>query len=261
MIFDPFGDFQERGYLRNFAAEKDTEIVKRLEHAAFISGIDDAFSFLNGKTRIAYNDVLEVHRILFDAVYPWAGQDRLQTAPDLAISRGDVLFARPQDISRAVEYGLGLARDPDTMAAKPGEILGYLAYGHPFLDGNGRALMVVHTALAERAGISIDWARTDKTDYLYALTRELDAPGKGELDGYLRPFTSQAIGHTQLARHLLDTKGLGSSSHALDASEIAGSVNDPALQARYEQQELKRAVSSERSRVERDRDDSDERSR
>ena len=62
------------------------------------------------------------------------------------------------------------------MAAKPGEVMGYFAYGHPFLDGNGRTIMVVHAELAERAGISIDWSATTKIGYLDALTQEIERP-------------------------------------------------------------------------------------
>jgi fido (protein-threonine AMPylation protein) len=46
------------------------------------------------------------------------------------------------------------------MKARPGQIMGYLAYGHPFLDGYGRTIMTVHSALAQRAGFSIDWTAT-----------------------------------------------------------------------------------------------------
>ena len=56
MTFDPFGDFETQGYLRNLAKVK----------------------------RLTYIGLLETHRILFEAVYPWAGQDRGKTAPDLA---------------------------------------------------------------------------------------------------------------------------------------------------------------------------------
>ena len=69
--------------------------------------------------------------------------------------------------------------------------MGYLAYGHPFPDGNGRTNMVVHTELAQRAGISIDWASTSKTAYLTALTKEIEKPGAGLLDAYLKPFISR----------------------------------------------------------------------
>jgi cell filamentation protein len=94
------------------------------------------------------------------------------------------------------------------MASKPGEVMGYLAYGHPFLDGNGRTIMTVHAELAQRAGISLDWAATDKMDYLTALTRELDKPGKGHLDAYLKPFIGLAVGHDRLASHVTHTPAL-----------------------------------------------------
>ncbi len=42
MTFDPFGDFETRGYLRNFEKESDLAIVKRLEHVSFLTAIDDA---------------------------------------------------------------------------------------------------------------------------------------------------------------------------------------------------------------------------
>jgi cell filamentation protein len=86
VTFDPFGDFKTRGYLRNLANEKDLEIVRRLEHTSFITGIDAAFDRFAAMKRLLYQDVLETHKILFEAVYPWAGQDRLVTAPDLAVS-------------------------------------------------------------------------------------------------------------------------------------------------------------------------------
>jgi cell filamentation protein len=72
------------------------------------------------------------------------------------------LFAHPADAQRAVEYGLQLGSDPAVMKQRPGEVMGYLAYGHPFLDGNGRTIMVVHVVMAERAGISIDWSATTR---------------------------------------------------------------------------------------------------
>jgi cell filamentation protein len=184
VIFDPFGDFETRGYLRNFAGEKDFDIVRRLEHSSFTTGIDDAFRRLSQIKRLSYENVLKTHKVLFEAIYPWAGQDRTQTAPDIAVMKGDVLFAHPQDIRKAVDTALENGQDTKFMAAKPGEVMGYLAYGHPFLDGNGRTIMVVHSVLAQRAGFSIAWAATGKSDYLDALTRELDSPGKGLLDAY-----------------------------------------------------------------------------
>lgn len=36
MAFDPFNDFETRGYLRNHAGAKDPGVVRRLEHNVFI---------------------------------------------------------------------------------------------------------------------------------------------------------------------------------------------------------------------------------
>jgi cell filamentation protein len=237
VTFDPFGDFETQGYLRNLAREKDPDIVRRLEHSSFATGIDAALERLAKIKRLSYSDVLETHRILFEAVYPWAGQDRLTSAPDLAISKGPILFARPEDIQRAAEFALKHGQDKKFMATKPGEIIGHLAYAHPFLDGNGRAIMVVHAILAQRAGISIDWAATGKVDYLSALTKELDDPGKGHLDAYLKPFIRKATCDDRLADEIAQAPGLDGND---EQNEVLGRTSDPALKARYEQQELKR---------------------
>jgi len=235
VTFDPFGDFETRGYLRNSAGEKDTAIVRRLEHTSFTTGIDDAFARLAKKKQLTYADVLDTHKILFEAVYPWAGHDRATTSPDIAVSRGAVLFAHPKSIQNAIEHGLKLGNDPKAMRGRPGEVMGYLAYGHPFLDGNGRTIMVIHAVLAQRAAFSIDWAATDKNAYLDALTRELDDPGKGILDAYLKPYMRPAVDN--LSDHVAAAKGLDGGAGQADT--VYGRNDDPAVQAQYMQQQFK----------------------
>ena len=44
MPFDPFGDFETRGTLRNLAVEKDPERVRRLEHHAFAANVMTALA-------------------------------------------------------------------------------------------------------------------------------------------------------------------------------------------------------------------------
>jgi cell filamentation protein len=237
VTFDPFSDFETRGYLRNMFGEKDPEIIRHLEHSSFVAGVDQAFERLARVDQLSYRDVLETHKILFGDLYPWAGQDRSQTTPDVAISKGSVLFAHPNDTRIAVDHALRMGEDKAVMAAKPGEVMGYLAYGHPFLDGNGRTIMVVHTELAERAGIGIDWAATDKVEYLTALTRELDSPGKGHLDTYLQPFVGAAIGRGILASHVARAPGLSGDAQ----NEVLGKFSDPLLQARFRHQQEQRS--------------------
>lgn len=238
MSFDPFGDFETRGYLRNVFGEKRPDILKRLEHSSFVASVAEAFRYLGAAGRITYEDVLNTHKILFGDLYPWAGQERLETAPEIAVSKGPVLFAHPRDARAAVEYGLKLGADPEAMKARPGEVMGYLAFGHPFLDGNGRTIMVVHAELAERAGFSIGWAATSKAAYLDALTKEIEQPGVHPLDAYLKPFIRSAIGIEMLAEHVANARGLDGLNP--EENRVAGMVSDPEVQSRYEAQRLQR---------------------
>ncbi len=238
MSFDPFGDFETRGYLHNVFGEKNPNIIKHLEHSAFLAGAAEAFRHLSSVRRLSYEDVLKTHRILFGDIYPWAGQDRMQTAPGIAVSKGPVLFAHPRDVRAAVEYGLRLGSEPDSMTSKPGEVMGYLAFGHPFLDGNGRTIMIIHAELAERAGFSLDWTATNKADYLGALTREIAQPNARHLDLYLKPFLRQSVGPESLVEHVLQTQGLDGSN--LEENRVLGNVSDPDVQARYAAQRLQR---------------------
>jgi cell filamentation protein len=242
VTFDPFGDFDKRGYLRNVARTRDRKIVRQMEHSSFTTGIDAAFAKLAAQKRLSYEDVLATHKILFEAVYPWAGEDRLTNAPRLVVSKGTdlkkVWFAYPQDIRRAIDYALNLGQERTFMTAKPGEVMGHLAYGHPFLDGNGRTIMVVHCILAQRAGFSIDWASTNKDNYLAALTQELEAPGKGHLDIYLEPFIQSGVSDSGLAANVSAAPGLDGEGEDV----VLGDTEDPELKAQYRAQELKRKV-------------------
>jgi cell filamentation protein len=245
LIFDPFGDFAECGYLRNCNQEKDLDKVKILEHFAFQNRLDDALEYLSVLQQLSYVDVLQTHKILFGDLYPWAGQDRKITAPGIAVSKGEVLFAHPQEIKLAVDYALLKGQDTAFMINKPGEVMGYLAHGHPFLDGNGRTIMVVHTVLAQRAGLSIDWKRSTKNDYLTALTKELERPGKGHLDSYLNRLRGKPIGRMNLSGHLNQVQGLNGLNDAASMAEnvVLGSIGDPDVQTRYKAEQQQRAQS------------------
>jgi cell filamentation protein len=164
-VFDPFKDFDTAGYLRNFDGEKDLDIVKVAEHELFRAMLPEAVAYLSQQTNVTYQDFLEVHRILFKGFYPWPGQDRAKTAPESAINKGQTLFCHPFYAARAVNEGLRLGQDIQIMRERPGEVMGLFAFGHPFLDGNGRTMLLVHAELCQRAGFSIHWQSTSKNDY------------------------------------------------------------------------------------------------
>lgn len=243
-MFDPFGDFDRVGYLRNTRQVKDAVVIKNIEHELFRLNLPLALGYLSAQPSLGYADFLHVHGLLFGAFYPWAGKDRNQVAPTVAISKGAVMFAHPADARRAVELGLSLARSPDTMLARLGEIMGLFAFGHPFLDGNGRTMLLVHMELCYRAGFSVRWAQTQKTDYLKALSAEIETPGQGVLDRYLAQFRDVRLEREQWGERILSIEGLD----GLDGSnQDDADLSDPAVAERYRLLEQRRQESNRAS--------------
>ena len=104
--------------------------------------------------------------------------------------------------------------------------------------------MVVHSEMAQRAGISIDWAATDKDTYLNALAQEIDKPGKGILDAYLKPFVKAGIAEGQLTGHVKEVPGLsGAPGDQAEGDVVLGKVGEPAIQERYKVQRIQRTKS------------------
>ena len=229
-MFDPFGDFETEGYLRNFEKEKDLEIVKIAEHELFRAQLPVALNFLAKKKRIEYSDFLNVHQILFEGLYPWAGKDRAEILPNSAIRKKGLYFSHPSECKLAVSEGLSFAHDKKEMNNRPGFIMGMFAYGHPFLDGNGRTMLLIHAELCFRANMSVNWMRTNKQSYLDALTQEIESPNDGHLDVYLKPFIEKQIPRENWLKSVSDLQGLD----GIDIqSASAVGYSDPVTEKEY----------------------------
>lgn len=183
-ILDPFGDYETAGYLRNVYGAKDLNIVGHLETAAFEQEILGTVRYLRRVPYLHYPHLTETHRQLFSSLYPWAGQDRSVTAPGIAIAKGGygTLFAHPAVCMRAAEHALSLGQDVRYLRAHPGEVFGFLAHSHPFLEGNGRTILTIFAELTRRAGFHVRWEDIGKKEFLDTLTEELLRPSKGTLD-------------------------------------------------------------------------------
>lgn len=105
-VLDPFGDYETAGYLRNTYQERDLLLVGHLGTAAFEQKVLATVRFLRRRPSLQDQHITETHYRLFNSLYPWAGQDRSITAPDIAIARGGYsnLFAHPAVCKRAAEY-------------------------------------------------------------------------------------------------------------------------------------------------------------
>lgn len=101
--------------------------------------------------------------------------------------------------------------------------------------------MTVHSVLAQRAGFSIDWSSTEKEEYLDALTKELDSPGNGYLDNYLKPFMRRPTAYEQLTTEVARAPGFdGSAGPPAEPNEVLGDTNEPGVKTLYEEVLLKR---------------------
>lgn len=115
MSFDPFGDFETTGYLRNSLGLKDPAEVKENEHFSFEMGLDEALSYLERTKNLNYQALLQVHRLLFEKFYPWAGRDRLELV---------LIFLSERSQGRSQTYLLRKSRDDRTrggLCPEPGE--------------------------------------------------------------------------------------------------------------------------------------------
>lgn len=200
MPFDPFEDFETRGYLRNVSGERDPEIIKGFELRAFIHHLPEALRMLRDLQSLDYQSLLDTHRVLFSDVYPWAGTDRNTLAPDLDISRGGVrdMFALPSQIQRAADYAFSEATTE--LPKRPGHILGLLAHAHPFLECNGRTIFLVHHEMLARVNHHLAWSEIPRDPFIHALTDELLQPDSGALDQFLGQYVRYGSLPIDLAR-------------------------------------------------------------
>jgi cell filamentation protein len=231
-----FGDFETAGYLQNALQLKDPAEVKESEHLSFELSLEEALEFLARKKPIDYRSVLKVHEILFSGFYPWAGKDRNELVPHLAVFKGSegdpyrTVFEHPGSIKLSVDYALELASNKKRFRDNPGDVMGQLAFAHPFLDGNGRTILLVFMELCYRAKFAIEWSRTNRDDYLRALSEEIESPFKGHLSHYLKPFVVDIAHRDEWAAMIGGIKGLD----GLDKEGITyESLDNPEVQHIY----------------------------
>lgn len=240
-MFNPFGDFDERGYLRNKLKEKDLDVIKVLEHASFRSNLESALESIEAvQGPLAYEHFLNVHGILFRDVYEWAGQDRHGLGVASLVNKGDVQFETAANIELAMAHALEYGNDVGKMQNKPGYVMGMMAWAHPFLDGNGRTMLLVHMEMCHRAGFSIDWTQSKKADYLSALTKELNHPGNGALDQYMLERKRAPVSRDEWHQILNDMPGLDGLDELGGAESY--SADDPTANARYQEAAARRSA-------------------
>lgn len=113
-----------------------------------------------------------IHRYIFQDVYPFAGKFRLED-----IRKGDTLFCKCQYIEENLNTLLARLKRENFLrglnakefADRASFYMSELNMIHPFREGNGRTIREFVRYLALGAGFDIDWASVDGKDLLNAV--------------------------------------------------------------------------------------------
>ena len=111
-----------------------------------------------------YSTLQFIHRWLFEEIYDFAGQTR-----KLNLAKGNFRFASALYLDEALRHISAMPqRTFEEIVAKYVE----MNIAHPFLEGNGRSTRIwLDDILRRELGVTVDWSRIDREDYLLAMER------------------------------------------------------------------------------------------
>ena len=140
------------------------------------------------KGRFDFKQLKDIHRYLFQDLYPWAGELRkceinkvsLFCLFDLIEENAAVIFDGIFNDNYFIDY------DDETKIAKLVELFGNINVLHPFREGNGRTQRIFIEALAKVNGLDIDLTKITQSEMIQASIK--DACGDSSL--LLEHFTN-----------------------------------------------------------------------
>lgn len=139
-------------------AREEERLSKMRARELFEEGI------LNELTAGSVKSLFEIHRYLFQDIYPFAGKIRT-----VNISKGGFRFAPIMYLELSLNT---IEKMPQTSFDGIIEKYVEMNAAHPFREGNGRAMRIwLDLILKTELGQVIDWSRVDKEDYLLAMER------------------------------------------------------------------------------------------
>jgi Fic family protein len=111
-----------------------------------------------------YSTLAEIHRVLFDEIYNFAGKTR-----DTNLAKGNFRFAPVMYLKSALDHIDAMPQSTfDEIIEKYVE----MNIAHPFREGNGRSARIwLDLILKKELFQVVDWSKVDKNDYLLAMER------------------------------------------------------------------------------------------
>ncbi|UEM22154.1 Fic family protein [Skermanella mucosa] len=147
---DPY--VQQSGALRNRFGLTDPGDIKDAEAAALQYRSPEAMNFLKAQTRFTFDVWKQVHRILFQDLYDWAGEPR-----SINMGReGKIVFNTAAEIPGESAAVLDRVERSADFATDMGAFYAEMNFQHPFREGNGRTLKLLFSAIAFRRGLLLD---------------------------------------------------------------------------------------------------------
>lgn len=127
------------GLLRNLQDITDPDVLMFVESGAVTKRLQELYG--NPIKIKGIDSLFEIHRYLFQDIYPWAGKKRM-----VEISKDGKQFFPTSQFDNAFRYIDQLIADfkkipvdnKKLLAEKLAEILDNVSYLHPFREGNGR---------------------------------------------------------------------------------------------------------------------------
>ena len=106
----------------------------------------------------------EIHRVLFDEIYDFAGVLRT-----VNISKGNFRFAPVTYLEASIRH---IEEMPQRTFDEIVEKYVEMNIAHPFREGNGRSTRIwLDLMLKKEINQVVDWSKVDKDDYLMAMER------------------------------------------------------------------------------------------
>lgn len=178
--FDP-----RTGVLLNLSNITDASGLKAFERRAVMARAQEALAFAELCDFPGYEALCEIHRLLFQDVYAWAGKSR-----SMPIAKGQSVFAAfvgPNQVDRAGRMFVNSMEDlPMLLAGNLAELWGELNYLHPFVEGNGRATQILLNGLAHRHGHDIAWSEMTRAEELNAAIASCVPSRERNVGGYVK---------------------------------------------------------------------------
>lgn len=154
--------------LKNLLDIEDAELLDEAELALFLIRAGQAFPIGD----FGQKHYLDLHRHLFQDVYPWAGEVR-----SIRIGKDSNWFCYPEYIAAELERVFAELGDADKLenmtaaefAGHVGHFLAELNAVHPFREGNGRTQLTFLAMLAEHAGFGFNEEKLDRNRVMQAM--------------------------------------------------------------------------------------------